>query len=219
MTEDQQRWNRIYQEGETFGVPRMIAKLAESLPPQSRVLDYGCGKGQNAIYLAKKGLHVIGFDISDKSVADAVEDARMAGVSERTKFFVSDGLNLGINLEASFDGVVCSYVLDYFPPGFPEPIDAETFRRGLNCVQGAVRSGGLVAFSYSPKHIWPQKENQKAMELDRQYSADNFRETFVGWEELLWDVGQNGEKQTKRWGTKNNLDVQILARKPEEGEK
>ncbi len=35
---------------------------------QGIVLDAGCGFGDNAIFLAKKGMKVVGFDFSDKAV-------------------------------------------------------------------------------------------------------------------------------------------------------
>jgi 2-polyprenyl-3-methyl-5-hydroxy-6-metoxy-1,4-benzoquinol methylase len=47
---------------------------------QGIVLDAGCGFGDNAIFLAKKGMKVVGFDFSDK----AVEIAK-ARLKPRTK--------------------------------------------------------------------------------------------------------------------------------------
>lgn len=40
-------------------------------PSETRVLDLGCGKGRNSIYLASQGFHVIGIDFSEKALNDA----------------------------------------------------------------------------------------------------------------------------------------------------
>jgi SAM-dependent methyltransferase len=36
--------------------------------PGSSILDVACGKGRHSIYLNKKGFHVTGFDLSEKSI-------------------------------------------------------------------------------------------------------------------------------------------------------
>jgi len=213
MIDNQEKWNRIYRRGERFGVPEIVVALAEYLDRDSRVLDYGCGNGQNSIFLAQKGLYVIGFDISDEAVRNAEGEARRSGVVDRTRFFVSDALDPELDSEELFDGVVCTYVLDHLAPGLPNPIDPEKFELGLNHVKKFVKPGGLVAVSYSPKNIWPKAGEQEAKEIDRKYPAERFRIAFSGWEELFWDVRQRGKTQTG-WGIKNNLDAQILARKP-----
>lgn len=40
-------------------------------PGEARILDLGCGKGRNSIYMASHGFHVIGVDFSEKALADA----------------------------------------------------------------------------------------------------------------------------------------------------
>ncbi len=212
MNSNQDVWNNIYRNGGKFGVSRFVVRMGELLPEGSRVLDYGCGKGQNAICLAEKRIHVIGFDISDEAVRKAITAADEAGVAEMVRFFVSDGLNPSIPPEETFDGVVCTYVLDHFPPGLPKPIDRVLFERGLSHVQGFVRPGGYAVVSYATKHIWPKIDEQELREIDREYPVRRLSEFFYGWE-VFSTVGQNGDKQTP-WGVKNNLDAEILARKP-----
>lgn len=47
----------------TKGEPEpIVTKLIELLPPQSHVLDIGCGEGRNAIPLARAGMRVEGWD-------------------------------------------------------------------------------------------------------------------------------------------------------------
>jgi SAM-dependent methyltransferase len=48
-----------------------------------RVLDYGCGQGEEAVYLAKMGAHVTAIDISPIGVRLTQERARLNGVGGR----------------------------------------------------------------------------------------------------------------------------------------
>ena len=60
-------------------------------PAGKRILDYGCGRGDDALRLVQRGAaHVTGFDISDAEIAHARQAAREAGVSEKTRFVVAD---------------------------------------------------------------------------------------------------------------------------------
>src|SRR6185437_13709875 len=65
--------------------------------PGKVFLDYACGNGLNAIKAAKMGAALaIGLDISDVSVANAVENAKEAGVAENTAFVQGDCENTGL---------------------------------------------------------------------------------------------------------------------------
>jgi 2-polyprenyl-3-methyl-5-hydroxy-6-metoxy-1,4-benzoquinol methylase len=48
-----------------------------------RVLDYGCGQGEEATYLAKMGAHVTAIDISPVGIELTRERARLNGVGDR----------------------------------------------------------------------------------------------------------------------------------------
>lgn len=76
----EEKWNNIYC---TFGlnlpwcleeIPDWFKDLVESkwVSP-SRALDMGCGVGEHACYLAKKGFNVIAIDISEKAISLAKE--------------------------------------------------------------------------------------------------------------------------------------------------
>lgn len=52
------------------GVPEpIVTQLIELLPPQSHVLDIGCGEGRNAIPLARHGMRVEGWDKKEADLA------------------------------------------------------------------------------------------------------------------------------------------------------
>jgi 2-polyprenyl-3-methyl-5-hydroxy-6-metoxy-1,4-benzoquinol methylase len=48
-----------------------------------RVLDYGCGQGEEAVYLAKMGAHVTAIDISPVGIRLTKERASLNGVGDR----------------------------------------------------------------------------------------------------------------------------------------
>ena len=55
----------------TEGVPQDLVRFDGYLPGSARVLDYGCGPGTSAAYLANHGHIADAFDASEKMVAHA----------------------------------------------------------------------------------------------------------------------------------------------------
>lgn len=58
----------------------------------SMVLDIGCGDGETAIALARKGASVVGIDISPDNIARANSRAAAEGLAERARFIAGDYL-------------------------------------------------------------------------------------------------------------------------------
>ena len=58
------------------------AKLLGSVK-DCRVLDYGCGQGEESTYLAKMGAHVTAIDISPVGIELTTERAKLNGVGDR----------------------------------------------------------------------------------------------------------------------------------------
>jgi ubiquinone/menaquinone biosynthesis C-methylase UbiE len=78
---------------------------------KGRVLDIGCGTGENAIYLADNGFSVIGVDLSGRAIAVAREK-----IAERrldVDFRVGNALSLGFK-DDSFDYVIDSGLFHTF---------------------------------------------------------------------------------------------------------
>ena len=203
-------WNKEYSKGDTFGInpDATTIEIANRLPMGSRVLDYGCGQGRNAVYLAKRGLFVVGFDLAEEGVRRTRSYAKELGVSDKVRVFVSDGLSPAIDPRLMFNGVICIYVFDYISP-FPEPIDTERTNRVLNHIKQIVLPGGYVGISFARIHTFPETEKR----IDREYSEDRLGEAFSDWEDVELDANWGGERQTP-WGVKNNFDVRLIARKP-----
>jgi len=60
----------------------------------TKVLDFGCGNGENGITAAKFGAEVIGIDISPEGVENSNLNSEKAGVSSHCRFEVMDGENM-----------------------------------------------------------------------------------------------------------------------------
>lgn len=64
-------------------------------PPPGMVLDLGCGSGWTSVFMAKRGYHVVGQDISADMIALAQECQRAARIGQELTFIQSDYENLG----------------------------------------------------------------------------------------------------------------------------
>ena len=69
-----------------------IVRLAEEGAIKGSVLDVGCGTGENALYLASRGLDVVGVDAAPTAIERAGAKATERGV--RVEFVVDDALAL-----------------------------------------------------------------------------------------------------------------------------
>ena len=57
---------------------------------KGHALDLGCGEGEHAVALAKKGWQVIGVDFVRKAIENAKNAAEKSGVADKTEFLVGD---------------------------------------------------------------------------------------------------------------------------------
>jgi SAM-dependent methyltransferase len=66
--------------------PELRAAVEDGfLAPGARVLDIGCGDGENAVFLARQGLRVLGIDFAEGAAARARERARAEGCADRAE--------------------------------------------------------------------------------------------------------------------------------------
>jgi methylase of polypeptide subunit release factors len=76
-----------------IGRPQLeIIRLGEEGGIHGSVLDYGCGTGENALYLARKGHEVWGVDASPNAIRKAEANAIVK--STAAKFLIVDALDL-----------------------------------------------------------------------------------------------------------------------------
>jgi SAM-dependent methyltransferase len=89
----------------TKGTEQEVEFLVDALglEPGQRVLDVGCGPGRHALALARRGMEVVGVDLSPDFVALARDAARAGEVP--ASFEVLDVRDLAY--EGEFDATVC----------------------------------------------------------------------------------------------------------------
>ena len=114
---------------------RFLGKVLH-LEPSDVVLDYGCGVGRLAVWLAPQVRQVIAVDISPKMIEVATAEGTARG-ADNASFSVADGYRLPIET-ASVDVVVCGSVLKYVLEDDDLGVLVEEFGRIL-------RAGGRVA--------------------------------------------------------------------------
>jgi 2-polyprenyl-3-methyl-5-hydroxy-6-metoxy-1,4-benzoquinol methylase len=78
-------------------------QLAADGEISGRVLDAGCGTGENALYLAHLGFEVWGIDAVPSAIEKAKEKAKGRGIT--VNFVVSDPLKLQ-SLQTKFDTII-----------------------------------------------------------------------------------------------------------------
>jgi ubiquinone/menaquinone biosynthesis C-methylase UbiE len=127
--------------GDSFhpGGLRLTETLGEKLGLSSelRVLDVASGKGESAIFLARRfGCQVTGIDFGSENIRQATERAAQAGVSHLVQFRQGDAEKMDFKY-GSFDAILCECAFCTFPD---KPAAAREFARVL-------RSRGKLALS------------------------------------------------------------------------
>ncbi|MCL7412999.1 MAG: methyltransferase domain-containing protein [ANME-2 cluster archaeon] len=88
-----------------------IIRLAEEGEIGGKVLDVGCGTGENALYLAHLGFKVWGIDAAPSAIKTAKEKAKKRGTI--VNFLVCDALKLQL-LQNKFEAIIDSGLFHVF---------------------------------------------------------------------------------------------------------
>lgn len=123
-------WEAGYQES-TFSVRlKVLSSLIERGDAKRKWLDAGCGTGTLSRWLSReRGFSVTAIDASEEMLRNAAPERR---VEYRKADVTRSGLP-----EGSFDGVVCSSVLEYLP----------AVEDGLRAFHGLLKPGGTLIAS------------------------------------------------------------------------
>ena len=93
--------------------PHVVDWLEREAPKPGRALDIGCGLGDTAEALARRGFEVLAFDVS----ATAIDEARRRFPESRVDYRVADLLRPPTDFAGAFDLVVECYTLQVLPAG------------------------------------------------------------------------------------------------------
>ncbi len=141
-----------------------FVRLAEQGLLSGRVLDSGCGTGEQTLLAAAHGADAVGVDVSGRAIQRAREKAAERGLVAR--FDVGDVLRLA-DLGLTFDAIIDSGVFHVF--------DDENRARYVASLASVLRPGGycyLMCFS----------DRQPGNEGPRRVRQDELRAAFShGW--------------------------------------
>jgi SAM-dependent methyltransferase len=110
-SEDRRRWDERYagaapESAAAAGPPAVFAAHADEFPSAGTALELACGRGAGAVWLARRGLAVLGVDVSPVAITAARELAGRNGVGDRCRFDVVD-LDDGLPPGPAADAIVC----------------------------------------------------------------------------------------------------------------
>jgi SAM-dependent methyltransferase len=140
----------------------LLDAVVNRAPPPRKVIELGCGAGNNVIGLARLGLDVTGVDIAETAIAVASASARRAGVA--CTFVAADVLGDLATIAGPFD-----FAYDWELLHHIFPADRETYVRNVHRLLD--RSGSYLSVCFS--------------EEDPQFGgagAGKFRKTSIGTE-------------------------------------
>jgi SAM-dependent methyltransferase len=149
--QDKIRWDKKYATKKYLFGREAIPFLQDhvDLLPKGHVLDLAMGEGRNSVYLATKGFHVTGVDISAEGLKKAATLAAELGVTITTVVADLESYEIPAN---SFDVIICTYYLqrDLFPK-----------------IATALKPGGIALIeTYTMDHIQYSPRFNKAFLLE-----------------------------------------------------
>jgi len=118
-----------------------VLRLIEEGKFESPILDLGCGSGDNAIELARRGYRVLGMDLVPEALRMAREKAAKAELVQPPEFLTGDALRLAES------GVEAETVLDCALFHVFEDEERPAYVRGLGSVLSP--GGRLHILSFS----------------------------------------------------------------------
>src|SRR5512138_3728209 len=115
VSETRRRWDRIHRTEPASGQPleavvAFVEELSRRVAAGSRLLEAGCGRGRNALYLSALHFEVYACDLSLVALGITKARARQAGMVVRLQAAELSHLPYA---DHSFGAVICAHVLPY----------------------------------------------------------------------------------------------------------
>jgi SAM-dependent methyltransferase len=184
VTEPVAGWDDAYVETPPWDIGRpqpALVRLAGEGLLSGRVLDSGCGTGENALLAAAHGADVVGVDFTPRAIEQAREKAAARGLAAR--FAVGDVLDLD-KLGMTFDTIVDSGVFHVF-----DDADRPRYVASLARVLEAGGRCYLMCFSDSQPGDWGPRRVRRD-ELTEAF-ADGWAVTSIEPDEFAINPGMN----------------------------
>ena len=180
MADEQARrkWNRRYSEA-LSGKPGACTALREYaflLPETGTALDLACGRGGNALFLARRGLRAHAWDISEEAIGTLVREAEAEGLCLETA--IRDVQESPPAL-GTFDVICVSFYLE----------------RGISgALIEALRPNGLLFYqTFLHEKVTDEGPNNPAYRLDPNELLEMFAQLHVLTYQELGRVGDTGQ--------------------------
>lgn len=146
-------WEPLYREGHRLSYPNdVFVRVTHGLLDNHihpRVLDYGCGSGENLLHLAQRGFRVTGGDICPSALDTTRERFAEAGLEADLRLIQGRSLPFA---DAAFDAVVAWQVLTYN--------DWETLPGVLSELDRVLRPGGRFLATMSAPGDYMEKNGR-----------------------------------------------------------
>jgi len=175
FTDATQFWNvRFDKEEFIFGKEPneyLVAQAHQHLKPNSSVLCIADGEGRNGVWLAKQGMRVTGFDVSDIALTKANQFAKENQVNIQYSLSDTDSFEWQPNTYDAAIGIFIQFA------------DPEMRARIFNQVRQTLKPGGLfILQGYTPKQL-EYKTGGPSL-IEHLYTEELIRELTQGFEIL-----------------------------------
>ena len=138
MKDQRQHWNHAHKEQWLHAHSEHQTEFADevnkALTPHSKVLELGCGEGNDSIYFAKEGHDVVATDFSDIAIAQDKE----RWIHDHLRFEEQDISQPFKFADNSFDNVYARLSLHYFPD--------QTTKAVFQEIKRVLKPGGSLYF-------------------------------------------------------------------------
>lgn len=217
-TEAEKFWedkHQIYATKEFVARPNWLASsLMDVASEPSRILDLGCGQGQDSVYFAEKGHQVVAVDFSEYALERFSAAAKALEINQ----VLHDLGNLPYPFEdASFDIVYAHLSLHYFTAEITRAVFAEVAR--------LLRPSGTFSALFNSDRD-PECSDATSVRIEDRYLelSPGDRKRYFTESELAALLGDRFNVNAARYGrgtTKNSEDeyVELWARRAAEGGK
>ena len=175
FTDATQFWNERFDKKEfIFGKEPneyLVEQASRYLEPNSSVLCIADGEGRNGVWLAKQGMQVTGFDVSDIALAKANQFATDSEVNIQYSLCDTDSFDWQASLYDAVIGIFIQFA------------DPEMRARIFKQIHQTLKPGGLfILQGYTPKQL-EYKTGGPSL-IEHLYTEEMIRELSQGYEIL-----------------------------------